>query len=207
MGTAADDAELSDGRSGADEYRRRGWKRPERACRCRDLRKAGRRGDGAGSRRRHRRRHPQRRSHRARTAARLLLRDSPDGRRLEVPQQPGPGPLRPAVAVAGDRLRPPARRRNRRRAVSLGAGHRRRARGRRPSLAAIVRLAVGEIRHARRRHHGAAAALAGSSVDVGPVRRAHRVAGSTLPDCSAPRRRGHCSAALPRMPFGRCTTR
>ena len=52
--------------------------------------------------RRGRRRRPQQRSHPARPAARPLLGDPPDGRRLAVPQQLRPGPLRP-VAGAGRR--------------------------------------------------------------------------------------------------------
>ena len=52
--------------------------------------------------------------------ARPLLGDPSDGRRLAVPQRIQPGPLRPLLALAGGRLRPPARQRQRRRAVPLG---------------------------------------------------------------------------------------
>ena len=71
-----------------------------------------------------------------------------------------------------------------------------------------VRLDVGQLRCAGRGHHAPAAARAASSADAGPVRCAHRAASvHPRPVVSQRRRRGHCSEALRRMPFGRCTTR
>jgi uncharacterized membrane protein YkgB len=45
--------------------------------------------------------------HPAGTAARPVLGVPPDGRRLDVPERTGPGPLRAVLAVARDRLRAP----------------------------------------------------------------------------------------------------
>ena len=174
------------------------------------LAKAGRAGHGAGGRRRDRRRHPHQRGDRARAAARPLLGHPPDGRRLDVPQRPRPGPLRAAVAVAARSTactrstaatpacctarspRPPP--------GSARDGRRWRA---------AVRRAVGRLRRAGRGHHaarccgsrGTRCALARFGVpDAAPGVGARA-------GCSAPRRRGRCSAASRRTPSGRCTGR
>ena len=87
-----------------------------------------------------------------------------------------PRPLRVVMAAARNRLRPPARRRQRGCAVSLRRDHRRRVGLRRCPVAQAVRQDVGQFRCAVRGHHGSAAASAAPSVDTGAVWRADRAA-------------------------------
>ena len=140
------------------EHRDRGGRRAQRARRRGGpgRRRRGRhraRGSGPDRRGRALRRGPA-----ARPGARPLLGLPPDGGRVAVPEQPWPGPVRAVLAVGGDRLCTPPRRRGRRAAVPVRRGHRNRARRRRRPLAASVRPAIGRVRHVRAGHHAAPAA-------------------------------------------------
>ncbi len=111
-----------------EHYRGRRGGRAQRPGRRGRARQGRRRGDRAGSRRRDRRRHPHQRGDRARPAARPLLGDPSDGRRLAISRRARPGAATGCRwRLPGDRLRPSARRRQRGRAVPLGRGDRRRA--------------------------------------------------------------------------------
>ncbi len=190
------------------EYRDGGGRRAQRARRRHLPGRRRRGGHRARGRRRGRRWRPQQRGDRPRPAARPLLGDPPDGRRLAVPQPLRPAAVRPDVALAGDRLCPPARRRQRRRAAPLGGADRGRSRPRRIAVAARVRLPGRPVRRTERGHHAAPAAVAAPSADAGPLRCTHRACPRRRsPGCSAPRRAGRCSEVLRPMPSGRCTTR
>ncbi len=113
----------------------------------------------------------------ARPAARPLLGDPPDGRRLAVPDRSRAGAVRADVA-AGPRSTACIRST----AAAPGCCT---ARSRTPPPASAptarggARCSAGPsatVRRARRGHHGAAAAGAAPSADAGPVRRADRAA-------------------------------
>ena len=167
------------------------------------LAKAGVAGHRPGSRRRNRRRHPHQRGDHSRPAARPLLGDPPDGRRLAVPRRarasivtgcPGGYPEIDCVHPLDGGSAGVLYRSVEATADGLGADG---ARWRR-----AVRPAVGEVRRARRGHHGSAAAGAAASADAGPVRRADRAARlSPCPGVSHARGAGVvrrcCGACLP----------
>ena len=112
-----------------------------------------------------------------RPVARPLLRDPPDGSRLGIPCRTGPRPVRVVVAVAGDRLRASARRRQRRGAPQVGGGDDRRARYRPVTVAQAVRLAVSQVGPAVRGHHAAVGRDPPAPAHDGAFRRADGVAG------------------------------
>ena len=138
-------------------------------------------------------------------AARRLLGRAPDGRRLAVLRLARPRAPRARVALARGRLRPPARRRQRRRDAALDRGDRARARRRRVGVAArsssvrraafdalaedLLRPVLHVPRHPLRlARFGLAGGAAGHH---GARERGGR------------RRPGRCSAASPRTPSAR----
>ena len=110
--------------------------------------------------------------------------------------------------LPGDRLCPPARRRQRRRAVPLGGATAAGLGSDGARWRTLFGTDLGSFDALVRGHHGAAAAGAAPSADAGPVRRAHRAA--RVHACQVVPHRGsagRCSEVLRRMPSGRCTTR
>ena len=120
--------------------------------------------------------------------------------RLAVLQPLRPAAVRTVVALAGDRLCPPARRRQCRRAAPLGGADRGRSRSRRIAVAARVRLPGRPVRRTQRGHHAAPAAVPAPSADAGPVRCTHRASRVHVRP-AVPHRRG---ARLVRRRCGPC---
>ncbi len=127
-------------------------------------------------------RHPQQRADAARPRPRRVLGGAPARARHALLAAVRPRGTRAHVALAGDPVRAPARRRGRGRGLPLRRADGRRSRRRRRGMADAVRPARGALRRHHRRLHAADAARAGPPAADGPLRALLGAAGGAAED-------------------------